>query len=68
MKQFLEVLGCAALVQGAIGLVHELTGRLRGWGVVQRFDFLDGYEVYASVALLVLSFALFAAAESRKPG
>jgi hypothetical protein len=29
---------------------------------------LDGYEIYASVTLLVLSFALFAAAESRKSG
>ncbi|MER7189533.1 hypothetical protein [Streptomyces flaveolus] len=30
--------------------------------------FLDGYEIYASVALIVLSLALFAAAESRGPG
>ncbi|MET7700372.1 MULTISPECIES: hypothetical protein [unclassified Streptomyces] len=67
MKQALESLGCLALVQGAIGLVNALSGRLHGWGVVQRFDFLDGYEIYASIALLVLSFALFAAAESRKP-
>lgn len=68
MKQFLEVLGFVALVQGALGLVNEFTGRLRGWGLVQRLGFLDGYEIYASVTLLVLSFALFAAAESRKPG
>ncbi|WP_371600033.1 hypothetical protein [Streptomyces sp. NBC_00564] len=68
MKQFLEVLGFVALVQGALSLVNEFTGRLRGWGLVQRLGFLDGYEIYASVTLLVLSFALFAAAESRKPG
>ncbi|WP_326719786.1 MULTISPECIES: hypothetical protein [unclassified Streptomyces] len=68
MKQFLEVLGFVALVQGALGLVNEFTDRLRGWGLVQRLGFLDGYEIYASVTLLVLSFALFAAAESRKPG
>ena len=49
-----------------MGLVHELTGWLRGWGLVQRLDFLDGHEIYGSVALLVLAFALFAAAESRK--
>ncbi|MFE0451858.1 hypothetical protein ACFW2D_11290 [Streptomyces sp. NPDC058914] len=66
MKQLLEVLGFLALVQGVAGLVHEFTDW--DWGLVQRLDFLDGYEVYASVALLVLSFALFAAAESRKPG
>jgi len=67
MKQVLEFLGVIALVQGVAGLVYELTGRLRGWGLVQRLDFLDGREIYGSVALLVLAFALFAAAESRKP-
>ncbi|MFF1811221.1 hypothetical protein ACFVXW_19135 [Streptomyces sp. NPDC058251] len=68
MKRILELLGCVALVQGALGLVHEITGRLHGWGLVQRFGFLDGYEIYGSVALLVLAFALFAAAESHGPG
>jgi len=67
MKQILEVVGVVALVQGAIGLLYELTGWPRGWGLVQRLGFLDGHEIYASVALVVLSFALFAAAESRKP-
>ncbi|MCX5527452.1 hypothetical protein OG342_32120 [Streptomyces bobili] len=66
MKQLLELLGFLALVQGVVGLVHEFTDL--DWGLVQRFGVLDGYEVYASVALLVLAFALFAAAESRKPG
>ncbi|MFD5264887.1 hypothetical protein NFX46_10690 [Streptomyces phaeoluteigriseus] len=66
MKQLLEVLGFIALVQGVAGLVHEFTDL--DWGLVQRLGVLDGYEVYASVALLVLAFALFAAAESRKPG
>ncbi|WP_413759515.1 hypothetical protein [Streptomyces sp. MMBL 11-3] len=68
MKQVLEFLGVVALLQGGVGLVHELTGWLRGWGVVQGLDVLDGYEVYGSVALVVLSFALFAAADSRGPG
>ncbi|MDW4909979.1 hypothetical protein RB628_32775 [Streptomyces sp. ADMS] len=66
MKQLLEVVGFLALVQGVAGLVHEFTD-LR-WGLVQKLGFFDGYEIYASVALLVLSVALFAAAESRKPG
>ncbi|MEV6402022.1 hypothetical protein AB0M58_03545 [Streptomyces bobili] len=66
MKQLLELLGFFALVQGVAGLVHEFTDL--DWGLVQRFGVLDDYEVYASVALLVLAFALFAAAESRKPG
>ncbi|MBQ0852459.1 MULTISPECIES: hypothetical protein [Streptomyces] len=68
MKQVLEFLGVLALLQGGVGLIHEFTGRLRGWGLVQRLDFLDGREIYGSVALLVLSFALFAAAESQKSG
>ncbi|MFG2786277.1 hypothetical protein [Streptomyces sp. NPDC048419] len=66
MKQVLEVLGFVALVQGVLGLLHECTD----WhvGLVQRLGLLDGYGIYASVALVVLAFALFAAAESRKSG
>ncbi|MFG2454619.1 hypothetical protein ACGFSG_35210 [Streptomyces sp. NPDC048512] len=66
MKQLLEVLGFISLVQGVLGLVQEITGLLRGWGIVQRLGFLDGYEIYASAALVVLAFALFAAAESSR--
>ncbi|MFF5156824.1 hypothetical protein ACFY3N_11315 [Streptomyces sp. NPDC000348] len=66
MKQLLEVLGFLAVVQGVAGLVTRFTDW--NWGLVQRIGFLDGYEIYASIALLVLGGALFAAAESRKPG
>ncbi|MDN3021834.1 hypothetical protein [Streptomyces sp. S.PB5] len=62
MKQLLEVLGFLALVQGVVGLLHEFTDL--HWGLVQKLGFLDGYEIYASVALVVLAVALFAAAES----
>jgi hypothetical protein len=64
MKQVLEVLGFIALLQGVLGLVHEFTD----WdtGIVQRVGVLDGHELFASVALLVLAGALFAVAESRK--
>ncbi|MCD7436972.1 hypothetical protein K4B79_01910 [Streptomyces lincolnensis] len=66
MKQLLELLGFIALVQGVMGLLHEFTDwRL---GLVQRIDFFDGYEIYASVTLIVLAFALFAAAGSRRSG
>ncbi|MFI1356335.1 hypothetical protein ACH4TV_22570 [Streptomyces sp. NPDC020898] len=64
MKQLLEGAGLLALLQGAAGLLHEFTDL--HWGLVQRVGVLDGYEIYASVALLVLSVALFAAAESQK--
>ncbi|MFE4052049.1 hypothetical protein [Streptomyces sp. YIM B13518] len=66
MKRLLEVLGFLAAVQGVAGLVTRFTGW--DWGLVQRIGFLDGYEIYASVALLVLGGALFAVAEGQKPG
>ncbi|NEY32425.1 hypothetical protein GTU99_09510 [Streptomyces sp. PRKS01-65] len=59
MKRLLDLLGFLALVQGVLGLLHEFTG-LR-WGLVRRIGFLDGHEVYASVALLALGVALCAA-------
>ncbi|MEU6348443.1 hypothetical protein ABZ896_03860 [Streptomyces sp. NPDC047072] len=64
MKRLLEFLGVLALVQDVMGLLHEFTD----WhiGLVQRIGFLDGYGLYASLALVVLTFALFAAAESRR--
>ncbi|PWI14503.1 hypothetical protein DI272_10325 [Streptomyces sp. Act143] len=66
MKQLLELIGFLALVQGVAGLVNEFTDW--HWGLVQKLGFLDGYELYASIALVVLAIALFAAAESRKAG
>jgi hypothetical protein len=66
MKKLLEFLGFVALVQGVLGLVHAFTGR--HGGLVGRIGFLDGYEVYASVALIVLACALFAVAGRQKPG
>lgn len=60
MRQLLELFGFLALVQGGAGLLHEFTD----WHI----GFLDGYEVYASVTLIVPAFALFAAAGSRRPG
>lgn len=66
MKQTLEVLGFLAVVQGIAGLVSEFADW--DWGLVHRFAFLEGYEIYTSIALLVLGGALFAAAESPKAG
>ncbi|MFJ8545016.1 hypothetical protein ACIRFH_23870 [Streptomyces sp. NPDC093586] len=62
MKKVLEIAGFLALVQGVAGVVHEFTDW--NWGFVHRLGFLDGYEVYASVALIALALALFAAAEN----
>ncbi|MDQ0584280.1 hypothetical protein [Streptomyces rishiriensis] len=66
MRELLGLLGFVALVQGVLGLLHEFTRR--HVGLVQRLGLLDGYEVYASVALIVLAFALFAAAGGRRAG
>ncbi|MFE1441656.1 hypothetical protein [Streptomyces sp. NPDC058739] len=64
MKPVLEVLGFLALAQGVLGLLHEWVH----WdiGLVRRLGVLDGYEVHASVALVVLGIALFARAGSRE--
>ncbi|MET8830776.1 hypothetical protein ABZX40_36090 [Streptomyces sp. NPDC004610] len=62
MKALLEILGFFVLVQGVLGLVRRFTGW--GGGLVHRF--LGDHEVFASVVLIVLAFALFAAAESRR--
>ncbi|GAA1013344.1 MULTISPECIES: hypothetical protein [Streptomyces] len=64
MKNLLGFLGFIALVQGAFGLVHVFTG----WhgGLVQRIGFLDGYEIYASIALIVLACALFVLSDKQK--
>ncbi len=66
MKKLLAFLGFIALVQGVAGLVHEFTDL--HWGLVQRLGFLDGHELYTSIALVVLGVALFAAAERRPSG
>ncbi|MFD8573005.1 hypothetical protein [Streptomyces sp. NPDC057694] len=65
LRTVLEIIGTLALVQGAMGLIHEFTGRL-DWGLIGRIPFIDGREVYGSIALVVLAIALFAAADSRK--
>ncbi|CAL9388629.1 hypothetical protein [Streptomyces sp. NPDC090994] len=61
MKKVLELLGFLAVLQGTAGLLHEFTD----WriGLVRRIGFLDGYGIYVNVALLVLGFALCAAAD-----
>ncbi|MGY0019618.1 hypothetical protein [Streptomyces sp. cg35] len=65
VQQILEIVGGLALIQGVVGIVHEFTGRL-GWGLIRHVGFLDGREVYGSIALIVVAIALIAAAESQK--
>ncbi|MDQ8705515.1 hypothetical protein RCO28_23890 [Streptomyces sp. LHD-70] len=68
MKKGLEFLGLLLLLQGAFAIVRELTDWPLAWGVIQHLDFLRGYELYAGIALVVLSVAVFAAAESSGKG
>ncbi|MFI6876523.1 hypothetical protein ACIBL6_24135 [Streptomyces sp. NPDC050400] len=63
--EFVEIVAGFALIQGAVGLLHEFTGWL-GWGLIERIGFLDGREVYGSIALIVLAIAVIAAAETAK--
>ncbi|WP_436739584.1 hypothetical protein [Streptomyces sp. BBFR102] len=64
MRKTLEVAGFLLLLQGVMGLVTEFTDRF-DVGLISRAGFLDGYEVYASIAALVLALSLFALAASR---
>ena len=64
MEQLPGFLGLIAVAQGVAGPVTEFSdGRV---GFVQRIGFPDGREAGASVALIVLGVALFAAAGSRR--
>ncbi|WP_432069565.1 hypothetical protein [Streptomyces sp. AA1529] len=65
MKNFLGFVSFVLLAQGVGGILHEVTGgRFKLWTVVQRIGFLDGYEVYACVLLLVLGVAVGAASDA----
>ncbi|MFF2021558.1 hypothetical protein ACFVW2_07070 [Streptomyces sp. NPDC058171] len=64
MRHLCGFLGFVALVQGALGITNEF-----GWGdggLLRHAAFLDGYELFASIALLLFAFALFGVAESMR--
>ncbi|MFF7675173.1 hypothetical protein [Actinacidiphila glaucinigra] len=65
MKGFLGFLGFVLLSQGIGGIVYQLTGGwFRVWALTHRIGFLDGYEIYVCVLLIVLGIAVCSAAES----
>ena len=63
MKKLLEFASLVLVLQGAAGLVHHFFGWLEGWGLVQRWGFLTGLEIYASLVLVVLGVAVGGLAE-----
>ncbi|MFJ8078197.1 hypothetical protein ACIQ7Q_30765 [Streptomyces sp. NPDC096176] len=63
MKKFLETAGFLLFLWGVAGVIHELTGWFKLRGVVRRLDFLDGYELYASIVLGVLGVVIMVAAD-----
>lgn len=69
MKNFLGFVCFVLLTQGLGGLAHELTGGWFDlWALTHRIGFLDGYEIYASIVLIVLALAVGAATESVQSG
>ncbi|MDT0268716.1 hypothetical protein RM844_20730 [Streptomyces sp. DSM 44915] len=63
MDRILGFLAFVLLAQGAGGLVHYFWDWFDVWTVVHRIGFLDGYEVFTCVVLLVLGLAVGSLAE-----
>ncbi|MBO8194984.1 hypothetical protein ITI46_25500 [Streptomyces oryzae] len=67
MKNFLGFVSFLLIAQGVGGILHELTGgRFHLWTLVHRLGFLDGYEIYACILLIVLGAAVGAASDAVK--
>lgn len=67
MKNLLGFLCFALLAQGIGGVLYELTdGGFRLWNLTHRMDVLAGYELFASIALIVLGLALGGAVSSAR--
>lgn len=63
MKKFGEVLGFLIALNGVAGLIHEWLGWFRPWVLVRYLDFLDGYEIVANIALIVIGVIVMVAAD-----
>ena len=66
MKKFGEALGFLIALNGVAGLIHEWLGWFRLWAVVRYLDFLDGYEIVANIALIVIGAIVMVAADQMK--
>ncbi|WP_062217797.1 hypothetical protein [Streptomyces sp. NBRC 109706] len=58
MNKILGLLSFVLITQGAGGLVHYFWDWFDVWTVVHRIGFLNGYEVFVCVVLIVLGVAV----------
>ena len=63
MRNLLGFISFVLIAQGAGGIVHTFFGWFGLWTVVDRIGFLDGYEIFACVVLIVLGVAVGAASD-----
>ena len=66
MKKFVELIGTLVVINGIAGIVHEFTGWFDLWVIVRYLKFLDGYEIFANIVLIVLGVAIVTAANIGK--
>lgn len=64
MKKLLGFAAFVLIAQGAGGIAHQLTGWFDKWALVDRVPFLDGYQVYVCVLLIVLGIAVGVASDA----
>jgi hypothetical protein len=65
MRRTVATAGAILLVQGVAGLLHHVLGWFGSWAVVRHLGFLEGYEIFANLVLVVLGAALVVAARAR---
>ncbi|MBB5139690.1 hypothetical protein HNP84_009454 [Thermocatellispora tengchongensis] len=66
MRGLAEVLGVLLIVQGAGGVLNNLFGDSPSWFAVNHIGFLDGWEIPASVAVLLAGFVLTGLGRTRE--
>ncbi|WP_406299757.1 hypothetical protein OG948_31770 [Embleya sp. NBC_00888] len=67
MRKILDIFGLLLVLQGVGGMIHHFFGWFRLWTLLTRQSFLHGHEVAASIALIVLGFAVWIVAEKVLP-
>lgn len=50
----MELIGTLIVVDGIAGILHEFTGWFSLWVIVRYLEFLNGYEIFANIVLIVV--------------